>query len=103
MQSKSSQHVGDVGHLVVPIGRWQKSAMTTWHRDREQDRFVTGITDALEPVHLIDIDVLRIRPAATAIAAQPTIADRELNGPSGGVQLSHPIDERVHRRAHDST
>lgn len=77
--------------------------MATGHRDREQDRFVPGIADALEAVHLVHTDVLGSGPAATAITAQPAIADRELLDPSGSVQLSHAITERVHRPGQDST
>ena len=77
--------------------------MTTGHRDREEDRLVAGIAGALEAVHLVHIDVLWSGPAGTAVTAQPAIVDRELLGPTGIVQLSHPLDKRVHRRSHRST
>lgn len=103
MQSKSSHDVGDVGWRVSPVGRGEGSAMTTGHRDREENRLVAGIAGALEAVHLVHLDVLWSGPAGTAVTAQPATIDRELLDPTGIVQLSHPLDERVHRRSHRST
>lgn len=103
MQSKSSHDGGDVGWRVPPVGRCESTAMTTGHRDREEDRLVARIAGALETVHLVHIDALRSSPAGTAVTAQPAIGDRELLGPTGIVLLSHPRDKRVHRRSHTPT
>lgn len=103
MQSKSSHDVGDVRWRVSPVGRREGTAVTTGHRDREENRLVAGIAGALETVHLVDLDTLRSGPAGTAVTAQPAVIDRELPDPTGIVQLSHPLNERVHRPSHRST
>ena len=77
--------------------------MTTGHRNREEDRLVAGIAGALEAVHLVHRDLLRSGPAGTAVTAQPVIVDGKLLDPTCIVQLSHPLDKRVHRPSHRST
>ena len=103
IQSKSSHDIGDVGWRVRPIGRWERTAMTTEHRDREEDRLVAGIAGALEAIDLVDFNLLRSGPARTAITTQPDIVDGELLDPPGIVQLPHSLDKRVHRASHRST
>lgn len=103
MKWQASQHVADLGRRVPPVGRWKGAAMSAGHRDRQEDRLVAGIAGALEAVHLIYFDAFRSRPARAAVTAQPTIFDRKLLDPTAILQLSHTLDERVHRLGHRST
>ncbi|MFP5488547.1 MAG: hypothetical protein ACLGHQ_09615 [Acidimicrobiia bacterium] len=101
--SKSRHDIGDIGRGVLPVRRRESATMATGHGNREQDRLVVRVTDAFEAVHLVDPDTLGGRPAATSVAADAAVTDRQLLGPTGVVQLAHPITERVHRPGHDAT
>ena len=103
IESESSHDIGDIGCRFRPVSREDAAAMAAGHRGREQDRLVAGVAGAFEAVDLVHLDVLGSGPGGAAVTAQSAIVDREVRNPTGIMQLSHPLDDSVHRPSHRPT